>query len=62
MVQKAKIKNCKPVEKRDIKDHSILYASYSSAEEAAIIEFKDASKKRQIQKCARGTYNSAYGY
>lgn len=62
MREKAASANYKPIEKRDMKDHSVLYATYSSAEEAAIVEFNDASKKRQLQKCARGVNNSAYGY
>ena len=54
--------NLKPIEKRDKDNHDILYATYVSAEEAAIKEFNDASKKRQLQKCARGEIKSSYGY
>lgn len=62
MTQIAKEKNSKSIEKRDKDNHELLYATYDSAEEAAIIEFNDASKKRQLQKCARGEINSSYGY
>lgn len=62
MAQLAKEKNKKPIEKRDKDNHEVLYATYDSAEEAAIIEFGDASKKRRLQACARGETNSSYGY
>lgn len=60
----AKEKNLKPIEQRDMNNHDILIATYSSAEEAIISLFGEynKNKKRQIQKCARNENKSAYGY
>ena len=64
MTALAKEKNLKPIEQRDMNNHDILIATYSSAEEAIISLFGEynKNKKRQIQKCARNENKSAYGY
>ena len=62
IIKMAREKNLKSIEKRDINDHTILYATYKSAEEAAIKNFNDAKKKKALQKCARGETKSSFGY
>lgn len=52
----------KAIECRDMNNHSILYQTYNSAEEASIELFGNANKKRSIQKCARGERKSSCGY
>ena len=62
MTDKARLVNQKAVEQRDINDHSILYATYESAAEAAFAIVGDKTQKRPIQRCANKEYRSAYGY
>lgn len=62
MTEKARLVNQKAVEQRDINDHSILYATYESAAEAALAVVGDKTLKRPIQRCANKEYRSAYGY
>lgn len=52
----------KPVEQRDLLDHSILINTYSSSYRAAIELFEDASKNSLINRCAKGKATQAYGY
>lgn len=50
------------VEMRDKNNHDILYKTFSSSLQAAIIEFGDKNKNSLINRCANGKKASAYGY
>lgn len=52
----------KPVEMRDMCNHSILLKEFPSCRAAAIEMFEDASKNSLINRCANGKKLSAYGY
>lgn len=52
----------RPVEMRDKNNHDILIKTYPSVSFAATQEFGDARKKSNINKCAHGERQSAYGY
>lgn len=51
----------KPIEKRDKKDHSLLYDEYSSVAQASMENFGKL-KTSHITECANGLRKSAYGY